>query len=97
VLREAESLWRRRPLADLEFERFARIDIVWRSCGSKQSSSGSGAPGSPGSRTVVRRRLRGSTPEIASDAVSAFGGPERLWPNAPEHLEGDADVPYRNV
>lgn len=27
VLREAESLWRGRPLADLEFERFARIDI----------------------------------------------------------------------
>jgi DNA-binding SARP family transcriptional activator len=26
-LREAESLWRGRPLADLEFERFARIDI----------------------------------------------------------------------
>jgi ABC-type transport system substrate-binding protein/DNA-binding SARP family transcriptional activator/DNA-binding beta-propeller fold protein YncE len=28
VLREAESLWRGRPLADLEFERFARIDIA---------------------------------------------------------------------
>jgi ABC-type transport system substrate-binding protein/DNA-binding SARP family transcriptional activator/DNA-binding beta-propeller fold protein YncE len=27
VLREADSLWRGRPLADLEFERFARIDI----------------------------------------------------------------------
>jgi ABC-type transport system substrate-binding protein/DNA-binding SARP family transcriptional activator len=27
VLREAESLWHGRPLADLEFERFARIDI----------------------------------------------------------------------
>jgi ABC-type transport system substrate-binding protein/DNA-binding SARP family transcriptional activator/streptogramin lyase len=27
VLRDAESLWRGRPLADLEFERFARIDI----------------------------------------------------------------------
>jgi peptide/nickel transport system substrate-binding protein len=27
VLREAEALWRGRPLADLEFERFARIDI----------------------------------------------------------------------
>ena len=27
TLREAESLWRGRPLADLEFERFARIDI----------------------------------------------------------------------
>jgi DNA-binding SARP family transcriptional activator len=27
VLREAESLWRGRPLADLEFERFARLDI----------------------------------------------------------------------
>ena len=27
ALRRAESLWRGRPLADLEFERFARIDI----------------------------------------------------------------------
>lgn len=36
--------------------------------------------------------------EIMSDAVLAYGGPRRLWPNAPEDLEeGDADVPYRNV
>src|SRR5262249_53380604 len=27
LLREAESLWRGRPLADLEFERFARFEI----------------------------------------------------------------------
>jgi DNA-binding SARP family transcriptional activator len=27
VLREAQALWRGRPLADLEFERFARIDV----------------------------------------------------------------------
>jgi ABC-type transport system substrate-binding protein/DNA-binding beta-propeller fold protein YncE len=27
LLREAESLWRGRPLADLEFERFGRLDI----------------------------------------------------------------------
>ena len=27
VLREAERLWRGRPLADLEFEPFARVDV----------------------------------------------------------------------
>jgi hypothetical protein len=41
---------------------------------------------------------RDGVAEIVSDAVSAFGGPKRLWPNAAEDLEEtDADVPYRNV
>ena len=34
---------------------------------------------------------------IAQDAVDAYQGPERLWPTAPEDLEGEADRPFRNV
>ncbi|HTX29833.1 MAG TPA: LanC-like protein [Solirubrobacteraceae bacterium] len=34
---------------------------------------------------------------IARDAIEAYQGPERLWPNAAEDLEGDPDVPYRNA
>ena len=35
--------------------------------------------------------------EIAADAVAAFRDPQRLWPNAAEDLEGEPDVPMRNV
>ena len=34
---------------------------------------------------------------IACDAIDAYQGPERLWPNAPDDLEGDPDAPFRNV
>ena len=34
---------------------------------------------------------------IAADAVAAYGGSDALWPNAVDDLEGDPDVPYRNV
>lgn len=40
---------------------------------------------------------RAAIEAIAADAVAAYQGPERLWPNAVDDLEGDADVPYRNV
>ncbi|HUA46498.1 MAG TPA: hypothetical protein VMA77_14805 [Solirubrobacteraceae bacterium] len=40
---------------------------------------------------------RAGIAELMSDAASACGGPQRLWPNAREDLEGDADVPYRSV
>jgi hypothetical protein len=34
---------------------------------------------------------------IASDAIDAYRGPVRLWPNAVEDLEGEADKPFRNA
>jgi Lanthionine synthetase C-like protein len=40
---------------------------------------------------------RAAIETIAADAVAAYQGPERLWPNAVDDLEGDPDVPYRNV
>jgi hypothetical protein len=40
---------------------------------------------------------RASIEVIAGDAIDAYQGPERLWPNAVEDLEGDPDVPYRNA
>ncbi len=40
---------------------------------------------------------RGAIERIASDAIGAYRGPERLWPNAAEDLEGEADRPFRNV
>jgi hypothetical protein len=35
--------------------------------------------------------------QIAGDAIGAYRGPERLWPNAAEDLEGEADEPFRNA
>jgi Lanthionine synthetase C-like protein len=35
--------------------------------------------------------------EIVTDVVGAYGGPEQLWPNDPNDLEGLPDVPLRNV
>jgi len=40
---------------------------------------------------------RAAIESIAGDAVAAYGGPERLWPNALDDLEDAPDVPYRNV
>jgi Lanthionine synthetase C-like protein len=40
---------------------------------------------------------RAAIEAIAADAVAAYQGPERLWPNAVDDLEGDPDVPYRNL
>jgi hypothetical protein len=34
---------------------------------------------------------------IAYDALGAYRGPQRLWPNAAEDLEGEPDVPFRNA
>jgi hypothetical protein len=34
---------------------------------------------------------------IASDAIDAYRGPERLWPNALDDLEGEPDAPFRNA
>jgi lantibiotic modifying enzyme len=40
---------------------------------------------------------RAAIEQIAGDAIRAYGGWERLWPNAEEDLEGERDVPFRNV
>lgn len=40
---------------------------------------------------------RAAVEEIAADAISAYQGPERLWPNALADLEGEPDVPFRSV
>jgi hypothetical protein len=40
---------------------------------------------------------RAAIERIAADAVAAYQGPDRLWPNAVDDLEGAPDVPYRNV
>ncbi len=34
---------------------------------------------------------------IAADAIGEYQGPETLWPNAAEDLEGEADAPFRNA
>jgi hypothetical protein len=33
---------------------------------------------------------------IANDAIAAYRGPEQLWPNAVDDLEGEPDVPFRS-
>ena len=43
------------------------------------------------------REAAAAIERIARDANDAYRGPKRLWPNAPEDLEGDNDRPYRNV
>ena len=43
------------------------------------------------------RVAREAIARIVKDAVCAYGGRERLWPNAPEDLDGGADIPYRGV
>ncbi|MFZ0977446.1 MAG: LanC-like protein [Solirubrobacteraceae bacterium] len=40
---------------------------------------------------------RGAIEAIACDAIDAYQGPERLWPNAPDDLEGDPDAPFRSA
>lgn len=40
---------------------------------------------------------RASIEAIACDAIHAYQGPERLWSNAPDDLEGDPDVPFRSA
>jgi hypothetical protein len=34
---------------------------------------------------------------IVQDSLGAYGGPEQLWPNALEDLEGETDRPFRNA
>lgn len=40
---------------------------------------------------------RAAIEEIACDAIDAYQGPERLWPNAPDDLKGDPDAPFRSA
>jgi hypothetical protein len=40
---------------------------------------------------------RSTIEAIACDAIDAYQGPERLWPNHPDDLEGDPDEPFRTV
>jgi Lanthionine synthetase C-like protein len=40
---------------------------------------------------------RAGIEEIVADVVGAYRGPEQLWPNDPNDLEGHPDVPLRNV
>jgi len=49
--------------------------------------------GASWSATAAREAIA----RIAEEAVSAYRGRERLWPNAPEDLDGGADVPYCGV
>lgn len=40
---------------------------------------------------------RAAIETIARDAIEAYRGPERLWPNAAADLEGDRDAPFRSA
>jgi hypothetical protein len=40
---------------------------------------------------------RAAIEAIAADAISAYRGPELLWPNAPADLDNEPDRPFRNV
>lgn len=47
---------------------------------------------------------RGASPDaragieaIAADAIGAYRGPERPWPNALDDLEGERDAPFRSA
>ncbi len=43
------------------------------------------------------RRALDAIERITGDAIGAYRGPESLWPNAEEDLEGEADEPFRNA
>jgi lantibiotic modifying enzyme len=43
------------------------------------------------------RRALEAIDRITSDAIAAYRGPDSVWPNAAEDLEGEADEPFRNV
>ena len=45
----------------------------------------------------IERSALDAIERIAGDAINAYRGPERLWPNAAEDLEGEADEPFRNA
>ncbi len=45
----------------------------------------------------VETEARAAIEAIVADAVAAYGGPDRLWLNAADDLEGEADVPFRNA
>jgi hypothetical protein len=45
------------------------------------------------SETEARARIE----TIADDAIQAYQGPERLWPNAFDDLEGEPDAPFRSA
>jgi hypothetical protein len=40
---------------------------------------------------------RAAIEAIAEEAIAAYQGPEQLWPNASEDLEGEPDTPFRNA
>jgi DNA-binding SARP family transcriptional activator len=69
-LREAESLWRGRPLADLEFEPFARLD-VGRLEELRPSRSGSRPSSRPAVIASSFRSSRGSSPSIRCTSACA--------------------------
>jgi len=43
------------------------------------------------------RRALDAIERIAQDAIDAYRGPELVWPNAEEDLEGEPDQPFRNA
>jgi Lanthionine synthetase C-like protein len=50
-----------------------------------------------GGRAWSEAAARAAIEAIAADAVGAYRGPDRLWPNSVDDLESEPDVPYRNV
>jgi uncharacterized membrane protein len=66
--------------------------VRFGACGRKSGSTGSGGTRGPGSRTVVRRRWRGRTPEIPAAPISRF---KRLRPTRTpcSHLTPAASPP----
>src|SRR6185437_10195234 len=49
--------------------------------------------GGPWSESEARAAIEA----IATDAIAAYQGPERLWPNAPDDLEGEPERPFRGA
>jgi hypothetical protein len=48
-------------------------------------------------RSWSEASARAAIDAIACDAIDAYRGPEQLWPNASDDLEGDPDVPFRSA
>ncbi len=48
-------------------------------------------------RPWCETEARAAIEAIAVDALGAYQGPEQLWPNAADDLEGGPDVPYRGA
>ncbi|HUY59994.1 MAG TPA: hypothetical protein VMV16_09825 [Solirubrobacteraceae bacterium] len=45
----------------------------------------------------IERSALDGIERISGDAIDAYRGPGRLWPNTAEDLEGEADEPFRNA